>query len=139
MKVLLDTSALIKRYKPEAGGGVVKDCLARANRVTLAAHCQMEIASAFLRDVRAGLLPMAEFEQGMAEVAADFQEFDVLPLSPLIEHHATAAMRRTALGVLDALHIGTAQAAGVDLFITADQRQAEAARAAGLPTELVPA
>lgn len=139
MKVLLDTSALIKRYKPEAGGRAVHDWLARADQVVLAAHCQMEIASAFLRDVHAGLLPLAEFEQGMADVAADFQEFEVLPISPLIEHHASAAMRRTPLGVQDALHIGTAQSAGVDMFITADQRQADAALGAGLPTELVPA
>jgi predicted nucleic acid-binding protein len=38
---------------------------------------------------------------------------------------------------MDALHIGTAQAARVDLFVTADKRQAAAAQAVGLKTELI--
>ena len=38
---------------------------------------------------------------------------------------------------MDALHIGIAQAARVDLFVTADKRQAIAAQAMGLKTELI--
>jgi predicted nucleic acid-binding protein len=40
---------------------------------------------------------------------------------------------------MDALHIGAARAARVDLFVTADRRQAQAAQALGLTTELIEA
>ncbi len=48
-------------------------------------------------------------------------------------------MERTRLRAMDALHIATAQLAGVDLFVTADRRQAAAAQTAGLKTQLVEA
>jgi uncharacterized protein len=38
---------------------------------------------------------------------------------------------------MDALHVGSALAAGVELFVTADRRQAHVAQGLGLKTELV--
>jgi len=38
---------------------------------------------------------------------------------------------------LDALHVGSALASRVDLFVTADRRQAQVARGMGLATELI--
>ena len=46
-------------------------------------------------------------------------------------------MEVSRLRAMDALHIGTAKAAYVDLFVTADKRQAAAAQAVGLKTELI--
>jgi predicted nucleic acid-binding protein len=40
---------------------------------------------------------------------------------------------------MDALHIGSAQAARVNLFVTADRRQATAAEAVGLRTQCIEA
>jgi len=48
-------------------------------------------------------------------------------------------MEISRLRAMDALHIGTAQATRVDLFVTADKRQALAAQAVGLRTELIEA
>jgi len=63
-------------------------------------------------------------------------------LAPL-ERHAIAAMRVATLRGMDALHVGTAQAARVDLFVTADRRYCWvavlAAEAVGLKTELLEA
>ena len=56
-----------------------------------------------------------------------------------MERYAIAAMRMATLRGMDALHIGSAQAANVDLFVTADRRQAQAAQAVGLKTELIEA
>jgi hypothetical protein len=52
----------------------------------------------------------------LAGIHADFDELSVMPLSDQAERYAIAAMRRVALRGMDALHIGTAQAASVDLF-----------------------
>ena len=139
MRILLDTSALAKRYKREDGCQHVDEWLARADGVVLAAHGKLEIASAFLRDLHANALPPEQYRAGMAAVTADFAEFEVLPVTAEIEAFAIAAMQRTGLRAMDALHIGTAQAARVDRFVTADARQAEAAQDAGVKTEKVPA
>ena len=80
-----------------------------------------------------------QYGYAMGEVAQDFVDFDVWPVSPEIEVLAIAAMTHSRLRAMDALHIGTAQAARVDLFVTADRKQALAAQAAGLKTELVEA
>ncbi len=137
MKILMDTSALAKRYKREAGFDAVDAWLAQADSVVLAAHCKMEIASAFLRDVHDGILTTEQFSLGMGQVSSDFEEFQVQPVSSEIEALAIAAMQRTRLRAMDALHVATAQLSGVNKFITADRRQGEAAKAAGLSVEVV--
>ena len=137
MKLLFDTSAIVKRYKAEQGCEVVDRLFAEANAVAMAAHCKVEIASGFSREVHDGAIDMAQYGSTMAEVAQDFSDFDVLPITPGIEALAIAAMASHRLRAMDALHIGTAQIAQVDLFVTADRQQAKAAQAVGLKTELI--
>ena len=139
MKLLLDSSAIAKRYKRESGHDAVERLLMRADSVVLAAHCKIEIASSLSREVRDSSIDMDQYAYAMGEVAQDFVDFDVRPISPEIEVLAIAAMAHTRLRATDALHIGTAQVARVDLFVTADRKQALAAQAVGLKTELIEA
>lgn len=139
MKILFDTSALFKRYNEEAGSAHVLALTGRASELVVAAHCKSEIASAINRQRHDGLVPPDRYASIMAEVHADFVSFMLLPLDARVEGLAIAAMERSRLRAMDALHIATAQAARVDLFVTADRRQAEAASAAGLQTEVVEA
>ena len=139
MKLLLDSSAIAKRYKRESGHDAVERLLMRADSVVLAAHCKIEIASSLSREVRDSAIDMDQYAYAMGEVAQDFVDFDVRPISPEIEVLAIAAMAHTRLRATDALHIGTAQVARVDLFVTADRKQALAAQAVGLKTELIEA
>lgn len=137
MKLLLDSSAIAKRYKAERGHEAVARLFDAADTVVMAAHCKVEIASGLCREMHDGVIAAAEYGRAMAEAAADFADFEVRPISPEIEALAMAAMERHRLRAMDALHIGTAQAARVDLFVTADRRQAQAAQAVGLKTELI--
>ena len=137
MNVLFDASALFKRYSGEAGVNRVLQLQALASAVTAAAHCKTEVASALTRQWREGAFSDAEYERVLADIHADFDELAVMPLSNQTERYAIAAMRLATLRGMDALHIGTAQAASVDLFVTADRRQATAAQAVGLKTELI--
>lgn len=139
MNVLFDASALFKRYSGEPGVGHVLGLQGRASRITAAAHCKTEVASALTRQWREGLFSEDEYERILAEITRDFDELTVIPISSLVERHAIAAMRLATLRGMDALHVGTAQAAHVDLFVTADRRQAQAAQAVGLKTELIEA
>jgi predicted nucleic acid-binding protein len=100
-------------------------------------HCKTEVASALARQWREGAFSDEEYERVLADIHADFDELAVMPLSSQAERYAIAAMRFVSLRGMDALHIGTAQAARVDLFVTADKRQAAAAKTVGLKTELI--
>ena len=139
MNVLFDASALFKRYSGEAGVSRVLQLQASASSVTAAVHCKTEVASALSRQWREGAFSDDEYARVLADIHADFDELAVMPLSSQAERYAIAAMRLASLRGMDALHIGTAQAAGVDLFVTADKRQAAAAQTVGLKTELIEA
>ncbi len=139
MNVLFDASALFKRYSGEPGVNHVLGLQGQASRITAAAHCKTEVASALTRQWREGLFSDEEYERILGEITRDFDELTVMPISSLVERHAIAAMRLATLRGMDALHVGTAQAAHVDLFVTADRRQAQAADAVGLKTELIEA
>ena len=139
MNILFDASALFKRYSGEIGVERVTQLQASASAISVAAHCKTEVTSALTRQWREGAFSVAEYERVLADIHADFEELAVIPLSHQAEHYAIVAMRIATLRAMDALHIGTAQAARVDLFVTADRRQASAATAAGLKTELIEA
>ena len=139
MNILFDASALFKRYSGEAGVDRVVQLQATASAVTAAVHCKTQVASALTRQWREGAFSNEEYDRVLANIHADFDELTVMPLAGQAERYAIAAMRLSSLRGMDALHIGTAQAAQVDLFVTADKRQAAAARAVGLKTELIEA
>ena len=139
MRMLFDTSALFKRYSEEAGSERVLEVSSRASEIVVAAHCKVEIASAINRQRHDGNVPDPLYAGIMADVHQDFASFSLLPLDARVESLAIAAMERSRLRGMDALHIASAQAARVDLFVTADRRQAAAAQAVGLPTELIEA
>jgi len=137
MNVLFDASAMFKRYSGEEGVSRVLQLQALASAITAAVHCKTEVASALTRQWREGAFSDAEYERVLADIHADFNALAVMPLTSQAERYAIAAMRLVTLRGMDALHIGTAQAARVDLFVTADKRQAAAAQAVGLKTELI--
>lgn len=137
MRILYDTSALYKRYSDEPGRAQVLALGEGASDVVVAAHCKSEIASAINRQRHDGLVSATDYTRIMVLVHQDFAEFSRMDLDDRVEALAISAMERMRLRAMDALHIGTALAARVDLFVTADRRQALAAQGAGLKTELI--
>jgi predicted nucleic acid-binding protein len=138
-RLLMDSSALFKRYNVELGSDRVAALVDGARELVVAAHCKAELASAFCRQRHDGHVSGDDYLRIMAVVQQHFGAFSRVELDRRVESLAIAAMERSRLRAMDALHIGTAQAAGVDLFVTADRRQAQAAQAAGLKTELIEA
>ena len=137
MRVLMDSSALFKRYNRERGREQLLAVTERASELVIAAHCKAEVTSALCRQRHEGLVNAEDYARIMDVVKVDFQDFTVFALDSRVENHAIAAMETGRLRAMDALHIGTAKAAHVDLFVTADKRQALAAQAVGLTTELI--
>lgn len=139
MRVLMDTSALFKRYNRESGRDHLLAVSERASELVIAAHCKAEVASALCRQRHDGMVNDQDYARIMEVVKVDFQDFTLFALDSSVENYAIAAMEVSRLRAMDALHIGTAKAAHVDLFVTADRRQAQAAQAVGLKTELIEA
>jgi len=139
MKVMFDASALVKRYLLERGRDAVQAQLANATQVAVAAHCKAEIVAAFARNLHDAAMSADEVQRLLGLVQTDFADFTRIELDGKVEALTLQALLRHRLRAMDALHLASAQQAGVDLFITADPRQAEAARASGLNTELIEA
>ena len=136
-RLMFDASALTKRYASETGRDRVLALFASASELLVAAHCKTEVASALLRRRREGSLPTAEFDRAWDAAQHDVADMTLVPLDVRVERFAFAAMEQGPLRGMDALHVGSAIAARVDLFVTADKRQAHVARAMGVPTELI--
>ena len=137
MRILMDTSALYKRYNDEAGRAQVMAAGERASELVVAAHCKTEIASALNRQRHDGLVSAEDYARIMTIVHDDFADFTRVALDDRVEANAAQAMEGTLLSAADALHIAAACVARVDLFVTADRRQAQAAESLGLKTELI--
>ena len=134
---MFDASALTKRYASEAGRERVLVLCEAASELLVAAHCKTEVAAALLRRRRDGSLPASEFERAWDAAQRDVVDMTLVPLDARVERFAFAAMEQGRLRGMDALHVGSALATRVDLFVTADKRQAQVARSMGLPTELI--
>jgi predicted nucleic acid-binding protein len=136
-RLMFDASALTKRYASEAGRDRVLMLFEAASELLVAAHCKTEVASALLRRRRDGSLPAPEFDRAWAAAQRDVADMTMVPLDAHVERFAFAAMEQGPLRGMDALHVGSALASRVDLFVTADRRQAQVARGMGLATELI--
>ena len=137
MRILFDTSALYKRYQAEPGRDQVLALGALALEVVVAAHCKAEISSALSRQRHDGMVNAEDYARMTDIVKSDFQDFISVAIDARVDAYSLAVMEKFPLPAMDALHIGSAQAARVDLFVTADKRQALAAQAVGLKTELI--
>lgn len=137
MKILFDTSALLKRYLPESGREAVLTLVASATTAVAAPHCKVELYSALNRVRRETQASDASYRDTCAEVERNFSDMEVLPLSASVERYAIRALEASAMRAMDALHVGAALAAGVDLFVTADIRQFNGAQALGLNATLL--
>ena len=136
-RLMFDASALTKRYASEAGRERVLVLFEAASELLVAAHCKTEVASALLRRRHDGSLPASEFDRAWDAAQRDVADMTLVPLDARVERFAFAAMEQGPLRGMDALHVGSALATRVDLFVTADKRQAQVARSMGLPTELI--
>ncbi len=137
MKILFDTSALLKRYLPEKGRESLLQLVAKARPAVAAAHCKTELYSALNRVRRETGGSDAAYRETCREVERNFSEIMVVPLSQQVERSAIQAVERAPLRVMDALHVAAAVVAGVDLFVTADVRQYQGAQALGLKALLL--
>ncbi len=137
MRVCLDSSALAKRYVAEIGSDRVAARCAGADEVILSVLCLPELVSAFNRLRRERRLSAKRYRRFKRDLASDVAQAVVIDVTPAVIERSIRCLEAMPLRALDALHLACALESRCELFLTADARQAEAARAFKLTVETV--
>jgi len=137
MRVFFDSSAFVKRYIQEAGTEEILAWCDRATEIVLAGIALPEIISAFCRLRRESRIDNTQYRQLKTLLLADIEDAAICDLTPMVIARTIAALEAGALRGMDAIHIGSALIMQADVFITADERQVEAALRAGLQVNAV--
>jgi predicted nucleic acid-binding protein len=135
LRVMFDASALTPRYAQEPGHDRVRDLCARASELLVSSHCKTELAAALARRHHEGALSLADYQRVKARLAQDFADMTRIPLDERVERQVLDVLERQPMLGLEAIQVASARVARVDLFVTADRRQARLAREWGVPTE----
>lgn len=135
MRIFFDSSAFVKRYVSEAGTEAVLAWCDRASEIGLSGIALPEIVSAFCRLRREGKIDDTQYRQLKSLLLADIEDAAICDLAPEVLAQSIACLETNALRGMDAIHIGSAVALKADVFISADQRQRDAAIRAGLRVE----
>jgi len=137
MRVFFDTSAFVKRYIAESGTDAVLEWCQRATEIGLSAIAVPELISAFCRLQRENKITREQYQQLKSHLFADIEDIAIGDLTPIVLSYSVNSLENNTLRAMDAIHIGSAIALECDTFISADQRQLEAAVKAGLIVEAV--
>lgn len=137
MRAFFDTSALAKRYTGEAGAARVFELCRDADALGVSVICLPEMISTLCRLVREERLPEPQYHALKDRILADLADADICDVTPTALSHAIRLLETNTLRAMDALHLGCALAYQADVFVSADFRQIEAARKAGLKVEEV--
>ena len=135
MRVFFDTSAFVKRYVSEDGTDAVLQWCDEATEIALSGIALPELISAFCRLQREGKITETQYRQLKSSLLADIEDAAICDLSPTVLAQAISSLEKNVLRGMDAIHIGSAVALKVDVFISADKRQLDAAARMGLRVE----
>jgi predicted nucleic acid-binding protein len=137
MRIFFDTSAFVKRYIAESGTDAVLDWCQRATEIGLSAIAVPELISAFCRLRRENIITAEQYQQLKASLLVDIEDIAIGDLTPAVLSHTIKNLENNVLRAMDAIHIGSAIALECDTFVSADQRQLDAAEKAGLNVSAV--
>jgi len=137
MRVFLDSSALAKKYIAEKWSEKILAIWQEAEDISLSILCVPEVLSACNRLRREKKLDEKGYQAIKGGFFRDIEETNLINVVPLVIEGAVSCLERGTMRTFDAIHVASAMSIGSELFVTADPRQAEGARAMKLRTELV--
>jgi uncharacterized protein len=136
----IDSSALVKRYRREAGSAQVADIVGPAERLIVSRLTQVDVSSAIVRRGRATGLSAQELAEVLGEFERDLEEsLEIVELNAAVFRRAVEMTRKHALRAADAIQLACALLAQGDLpsneitVLASDQELNAAARFEGLP------
>jgi predicted nucleic acid-binding protein len=135
----VDSSALVKRYRIEAGSERVVTLLKVADRLYMSRLAQVEVAAAIFRRGRGAGAPMLDLESALERFHRDMQiSFEVIELEAIVVERAVAMVHKHGLRAADAIQLACATIAVQELpehdltFVASDHELNTAALAEGL-------
>jgi predicted nucleic acid-binding protein len=136
IRAYFDSSVLVKRYVNEIGSRSARS-LFRRFRVVSCVLAPLEGLSACARLKSIGDLSERAFSTVMTRIGTDRRQWELVELNAPILAQAEQVLQRTQLRTLDALHLASAlvfqdRSSAALPFITADERQRQAAQQMGL-------
>ena len=132
MRVFFDSSAFVKRYVREEGTDIVLSWCDQARELCLSGIALPEIVSAFCRLLREDRVSPVQYRHLKTMLMADISDAAICDLTPEVIRQTIIGLEKNVLRGMDAIHLGSALALKVDLFVSADARQCDAATQAGL-------
>ncbi len=137
MRVFFDSSAFAQRYVRELGTEQVLSLSNSATELCLSSIAVPEIISAFCRLQQESRITPLQYRHLKTLLFADTTDVTVCELTPEVVRNTVMSLENNQLRGMDAIHVGSALALHVDVFVSADARQCAAATAAGLQVEQV--
>jgi predicted nucleic acid-binding protein len=137
LNIFCDSSALAKRYIEEKGSDRVQAIIYSASALGVSVICIPEIISALCRRRRERRLSSQQYRAAKAAVFSDIEDVSVIGISEEVIVRSVELLENFPLRSADALHIACAAEWSAELFVSADERQARAARAHGLRVEVL--
>ena len=137
MKLVVDSSAFAKRYVFENGSETVDHLLQTASQLALCTILVPEIISGLNRRLREGVLSPDDYRRAKNQLINDVHDAIVLQVTPSVISRSVKLLETNLLRPMGALHVACAFEWQAELFVTADKRQVEAARNAGLHVEYI--
>ena len=137
MIVYLDASALVKRYVAERGSRDVIELTAAADIVATSLISRAEVAAAFARAVRLGVLDHDGGRRAQRKFSREWPDLARVPVSDTLVSRAETLAWDYGLRSYDAVQLASAltwqESIGQDVFLgTFDSQLWEAAPGAGL-------
>ncbi|MBA4391359.1 MAG: VapC toxin family PIN domain ribonuclease [Syntrophus sp. (in: bacteria)] len=137
MKLVVDSSAFAKRYVFEDGSEIVDRLLRQASQLALCAILVPEIISGLNRRLREQVLSPDDYRKAKKQLMNDVHDAIILQVTPAVISRAVKLLENNVLRAMDAMHVACALEWQAELFISADRRQVEAAKNAGLHTKYI--
>lgn len=132
MRTFFDTSPFVKRYIEESGSERVMEIYEEAEHLVLSLICLPEMVSTLNRLVREGKLSGDQYQQIKDLILDDFEDIEVCDITTEVIKQTIGCLEKNPLRAMDALHLGCALVVRLDLFVSSDRRQIEAALSKGL-------
>ena len=134
MRIFLDTSALAKRYVQEPGSGELSELLTSiTSEIFISTLAFVEFASAMGRKLRNKEIAKARVGEAIKELEEDwYKVFAKIPLEDILAEKAAAIALEHSLKGADAVHLASAQAIGVELFVASDNKLILVAKKMGI-------
>lgn len=135
MKIFLDTSAFAKRYVAERGADKVLSLCEQADMLVVSVICLPEFISTLSQLLREKKIDQYDYRNLKAAAMSDLTDVDICQITPPVLTSALALLEANPLRAMDALHLACAINVRTELFISADRRQLNAAKNAGMKVE----